>query len=89
MELQSHPFWRQQDAAGTSGANVLLVLKELARSRRDFECPSTSPIRDCPGSSGAYFNVTFEGYRCTPDAIRILNTPPKNSAGDPADRRSR
>jgi hypothetical protein len=72
MEGQAHPFWRQRNAAGASGANVLLVLKKPAGARNDFECPNSSPITDCLGSSGAWFTVNFEGYRCTPEAILAI-----------------
>jgi hypothetical protein len=77
MEGQAHPFWRQRNAAAASGANVLLVLKEPRGARTDVECPNSSPITDCLGTSGAWFAVTFEGYMCTPQAIQILNTPAK------------
>lgn len=75
IEGQAHPFASQQNASAVEGGNVLLVLKKQVRSRRDPECPSASPIRDCPGSSGAWYDVVFESYTCTPEAIRTLNTP--------------
>jgi hypothetical protein len=75
IEGQAHPFARQQNASAVEGGNVLLVLREQIRSRHDPECPSASSIRDCPGSSGAWYNVVFESYMCTPEAIRTLNTP--------------
>jgi hypothetical protein len=77
IEGQGHPFFRQQNASAVEGGNVLLVLKEVARPRLNPECPNQLPIRDCPGYSGAWFNVVFESYTCTPDAIRTLNTPRK------------
>jgi hypothetical protein len=75
MEGQAHPFAKQQNAAASGGGNVLLVLKQMVRPRLDFECPNAVPIRDCPGSSGAWFDVVIESYTCTPDAIRALNAP--------------
>jgi len=75
IEGQAHPFARQQNASAVDGGNVLLVLKELMRGRRDPECPVSSPIRDCAGSSGAWYHVVFETYTCTPEAIRTLDTP--------------
>src|SRR5262245_34649719 len=75
LAAKDNPFAKQQNATAAAGANVLLVLKQLGRPRRDVECPNALPILDCPGSSGAWYNVAFEGYACTPEAIRTLNTP--------------
>jgi hypothetical protein len=75
IEGQAHPFARQQNASAVEGGNVLLVLKEQIRSRQDPECPASAPIRDCAGSSGRWYNVVFESYTCTPEAILTLNTP--------------
>jgi hypothetical protein len=72
---QAHPFASQQNASAVNGGNVLVVLKGLMRSRRDPDCPASSPIRDCPGSSGEWYHVVFETYMCTPEAIRTLDTP--------------
>lgn len=74
MEGQAHPFAKQQSASAAEGGNVLLVLKKMVRPRLDFECPNAVPIGDCPGSSGAWFDVVMESYTCTPDAILVLNT---------------
>lgn len=75
IEGQAHPFAKQQNASAAGGGNVLLVLKQEMRSRRDPDCPASSPIRDCAGSSGAWYHVVFETYMCTPEAIRTLDTP--------------
>ena len=72
---QAGPFTKQLNASAAAGGNVLLVLKEQIRSRRDPDCPASSAIRDCAGSSGAWYNVVFESYMCTPEAIQTLNTP--------------
>ena len=72
---QAGPFTKQLNASAAAGGNVLLVLKEQIRSRRDPDCPASSSIRDCAGSSGAWYNVVFESYMCTPEAIQTLNTP--------------
>jgi hypothetical protein len=79
MEGQSDPFRKQRNAAGDAGGNVLLVLKRMVSPRRDFECPGSSPIRDCPAVSGATFAVSFESYTCTPDALKALGTPKSGS----------
>jgi hypothetical protein len=75
IEGQAHPFAKQQNASAADGGNALLVLKSLMRSRRDPDCPASSPIRDCAGSSGAWYHVVFETYMCTPEAIHTLDTP--------------
>jgi hypothetical protein len=75
MEGQAHPFAKQQNATAASGGNAVLALKKMVRPRLDFECPNAVPIRDCPGSSGAWFDVTFESYTCTAEALRTLDTP--------------
>jgi hypothetical protein len=72
MESQKDPYRAQRNDAGAAGANVLVVLKKLLISRHDFECPSSSPITDCPPSSGAWYDVVFQGYHCTPDALLEL-----------------
>jgi len=73
LEGQSHPFAREQNAAAAEGGNVLVVLKKMVSPRTDPDCPNALPIRDCPGRSGARFDVVAESYVCTPDAIRTLN----------------
>src|SRR5262249_4726995 len=85
-ELQMHgqkdPYWTERNQAGAAGANALLVLSKQTISRHDFECPGSSPITDCPPSSGAWYRVIFESYSCTADALRTLATrrPDENSA---------
>jgi hypothetical protein len=75
IEGQATPFAKQQNASAAAGGNVLLVLKKDIRGRRDPDCPASAKIRDCAGSSGAWYNVVFESYMCTPEAIETLNTP--------------
>jgi len=75
MDGQKQPFAKQQNAAAVQGGNVLLVLKEQIRDRHFVDCSITGSINDCPGASGAWFDVVFETYTCTPEAIRVLNTP--------------
>jgi hypothetical protein len=75
IEEQATPFARHQNASVAAGGNVLLVLKEERRGRRDPDCPASSPIRNCAGSSGAWYNVVFESYMYTDEAILTLNTP--------------
>jgi hypothetical protein len=76
MEGQKDPFRVERNEAGAAGANALLVLSRMTMSRRDPECPTSSPITDCPPSVGAWFRVVIESYACTPDALRKLSTPP-------------
>jgi hypothetical protein len=75
IEGQATPFAKQQNASAAAGGNVLLVLKKEIRGRRDPDCPASSSIRDCAGSSGAWYSLVFESYMCTPEAIQTLNTP--------------
>jgi hypothetical protein len=74
MQGQKDPFRVQRNEAGAAGANALLVLSRMTVSRRDFECPGSSPITDCPPSAGAWYRVVFESYACTPDALARLTT---------------
>jgi hypothetical protein len=72
MEGQNQPYRRQREEAAASGANALLVRSRLIYSRRNFDCPGSSPITDCAGASGAWFDVVFESYACTPEALEVL-----------------
>jgi hypothetical protein len=72
MVGSNQPFRRQREEAASSGANALVVRKRLIYSRRDFDCPVASPITDCPGTSGAWFDVVLESYACTPEALQEL-----------------
>ena len=72
MEGQTQPYRRQREKAAAAGANALLVRTRLKYSRRDFECPGASPITDCPGSSGAWFDVVLESYACPSAALEEL-----------------
>jgi hypothetical protein len=73
MEGEKHPYPAQRNQAGAVGANALLVRSRLIESRHYFECPGSSPITDCPPSSGAGFRVVFESYACTPNALHALS----------------
>src|SRR5262245_39320865 len=66
IEGQKDPFRTQRKETAAAGGNALLVLSKVTIGRRDFECPSTSRITDCPPSSGAWLQVVFESYSCTP-----------------------
>jgi hypothetical protein len=77
LEGQKDPFRRERNAEGARGANALLVLSKMTMGRRDPECPTSSPITDCPFSLGAWFDVVLQSYACTPDALRTLSAPPK------------
>jgi hypothetical protein len=72
LEGQKDPFRVARNEAAAAGGNALLVLTEMTRARRDFECPLASPITDCPGSLGAWFRVVIETYACTADALAQL-----------------
>jgi len=72
IEGQADPFRRQRNDAGAAGSNLLLVLKQMERGRRGFECPPTSKITDCGGNSGAWFHVEFETYTCSADALKEI-----------------
>jgi hypothetical protein len=74
IEGQKNPFARERNAAGANGGNALLVLSKEVIGRRNFDCPSASPITDCPGDSGAWFRIAFETYACTPEALLQLST---------------
>jgi hypothetical protein len=76
LEGQKDPFRRDRNEAGAAGANALLVLSRKTVGRRNMECPSSSPITDCPGSFGAWFDVVIESYTCTPDALGRLQVAP-------------
>jgi len=74
IEGQNDPFRVQRNEAGAAGANALLVLSKVTVSRHDLECPTSSPITDCPPSFGAWYRVVFESYSCTPDALANIST---------------
>ena len=82
IAVQRDPYRVARNAAGAAGANALLVRSRMREPRRSFTCPSSAKITDCPGNSGAWFDVVFESYACTPEALRVLNTPasPRPSA---------
>jgi hypothetical protein len=80
LEGQKNPFRVERNEAGAAGANALLVLKQMTRSREDFNCPTTSPITDCAPSFGAWYRVVVERYACTPHALSALAAIPPNRA---------
>jgi hypothetical protein len=44
-----------------------------ARLGHDPDCPGASPITDCPPGFGAWFDVVFESYACTAEALQKLS----------------
>jgi len=72
MEVPTQPYRRQREEAAASGGNALLVRSRQIYSRLDLNCLAASPITDCPDSSGAWFDVVFESYSCTPEALQEL-----------------
>jgi hypothetical protein len=73
IEGQKDPFRPARNETAAAGGNTLLVLSRMTISRRDWECPASSAITDCPPSGGAWFRVVLESYACTPDALRHLS----------------
>src|SRR5262245_45986496 len=74
MQGQKDPYRIERNQAGAAGANVLLVLLKQTVARHDFECPGSSPITDCPPSSGAWFRIVFESYACSQESRQTLAT---------------
>jgi hypothetical protein len=75
MTGQKDPLYVQRRDANRAGGNALLVLSRQVISRHDPECPGASPVTDCPPGSGAWFDVVFETYACTLDALdKLRNT---------------
>src|SRR5215471_9801913 len=72
LEGGKDPFRAQRNETGAEGGNALLVLARMTMGRRDPECPTASPITDCPATLGAWFDVVFESYACPPDALSQL-----------------
>jgi hypothetical protein len=72
LEGQHDPFRAERNEAGAAGANVLVVRSRMTVSRRDFSCPASSPITDCPASSGAWYDVVIESYACSKDGAQAL-----------------
>ena len=66
------PYRLMRNEAGAAGANALLVRSHMIIARRDTDCPAKAPITDCPGKSGAWYEVTFESYSCSADALQKL-----------------
>jgi hypothetical protein len=82
MEGQKDPYRVERLAAADAGSNALLVLSKQVISRHDAECPGASRITDCPPGFGAWFDVVFESYACSPDGLRTLSragSPPATS----------
>ena len=76
IAVQKDPYRLGRNQAGAAGANALLVRSRVTEPRRTANCPVASPITDCPGNSGAWYSLVYEGYACTPDALKQLNPPP-------------
>ncbi len=72
MQGQKDPYRVQRREAAAAGANALLVLSKQVISRHDSDCPGASPITDCPPGFGAWFDVVFESYACSADALQKL-----------------
>ena len=72
MQGNKDPYRVQRREAAAAGANALLVLSKQVLSRHDSECPGASAITDCPPGFGAWFDVIFESYACSADALQKL-----------------
>jgi hypothetical protein len=72
LEGQHDPFREDRNKAGAAGANVLVVRSRMVVPRRDFSCPASSPITDCPSTSGAWYDVVIEMYTCPDDVAEAL-----------------
>lgn len=83
IAVQKDPYRVARNEAGGAGANAMLVRSRLRQPRQTFNCPAGAKITDCPGNSGAWFDVVFESYLCTPEALRVLNTPPPPASPRP------
>ncbi len=66
------PYRVERNAAAAQGANVLLVLSSQIVPRQCFNCPAASPITDCPPCEGAWFDVVFASYACSPEGLAAL-----------------
>ena len=66
------PYRLMRNEAGAAGANALVVRPHMIIARRDMDCPAKAPITDCPGQSGAWYEVAFESYSCSADALQTL-----------------
>ena len=73
LEGQHDPFRAERNEAGAAGGNILVVRSRMVVSRRDFDCPASSPITDCPGTSGAWYDVVFESYMCPDEVAQALH----------------
>ncbi|PWT86005.1 MAG: hypothetical protein C5B57_01910 [Blastocatellia bacterium] len=77
LEGQKDPFRVERNEAGAAGGNALLVLTRMTMARHNSECPTASPITDCPPSFGAWFRVVIESYACNADALdRLAHSSP-------------
>ena len=70
------PYQVERAAAAAAGGNVLLVLDRMTRPRSDFDCPAAAKITDCPRSVGAWYDLVFVSYACSPPSLGEL---PKES----------
>jgi hypothetical protein len=84
IEGQRDPYRAARNAAAAAGANVVLVRRRLTVPRHDLDCPGSSPITDCPPSSGAWFSVVVESYACSPEALTRLGEAPQRSPTPPS-----
>ena len=62
----TNAFREERNAAGASGANVLLVVERMVVGRRDSDCAATMRIEDCPSTLGAWYDVGVRAYACDP-----------------------
>jgi hypothetical protein len=83
MQGQKDPYRAQRREAAAAGANALLVLSKQAISRHDADCPGASPITDCPPGFGAWFDVVFESYACSSEALQKLSPAGPSPASSP------
>ena len=83
MQGQKDPYRAQRREAAAAGANALLVLSKQVISRHDPDCPGASPITDCPPGFGAWFDVVFESYACSSEALQKLSPTETTPATSP------
>ena len=72
MTGSKDPFRAHREGAAAAGGNLLLVRSRILVPRQGFDCPAASPITDCPPTEGAWFEVVFEDYACSADALQAL-----------------
>jgi len=72
LDLATTELSRERERAAAAGANVLVAREKAIVPRRDYDCPASSPITDCPPSEGAWFRVEYEDYACPAEALGEL-----------------